>query len=173
MTNSFCESRGQRRLETTSWENQKSVAVQCLFNTATFRHKTLRPFQQLEFSHGSHYSYSNAKVKPSLFSPPNIISFFNLVYVCSYFSWCAQEMLRLWNKALLEYPISPSRNHIAAPEGRSNWHKGLTESGLEYQEVFWQVKESIWHFGSDTIKISVKTVREEGPKGRLHTANKF
>lgn len=53
-------------------EKTKSAAVQCLFNIATFRHKTLRPFQQLEFSHGSHYSYSNAKVKTSLFSAPSI-----------------------------------------------------------------------------------------------------
>lgn len=175
VTNSFCESRGQRRLETKSWENEKSVAVQFLLNTATFRHITLTPFQQLEFSHRSHYSYSNAKVKPFLFSPPNIISFFSLVYVCISFSWCAQEMLRLWNKGLLEYFISPSRNHIAAaPEGRSHWHKWLTKSlAWNTRRYFDRQKKVSGTLAANTIKISVKRVREEGPKGRLHIAIKF
>lgn len=173
VTNNSCESRGQRRLETTSWENQKSAAAQCLFNTATFRHKTLRPFQHLEFSHGSHYSYSNTKVKPSLFSAPNIISFLNLVYVFISFSWCAQEMLRLWNKVILEHFISPGRNHTAAPGGRSHCHKGLKKSlAWNIRRYFDRQKKLSDTLSVNTIKISVKRVREEGPKGRLHAAIK-
>lgn len=62
---------------------EDSVAVQCLFNTTTFRYKTLRAFQQQEFLHGSSYSYSNVKVKPPLYPPPNLVSIFSLVYACT------------------------------------------------------------------------------------------
>lgn len=79
----LCENTDQRRLKATTWEIRKTVAVECLFNTATFRYKTLRPFQQQEFLHGSSYSYSNVKVKPPLYPPPNLVSFFSLVYVCT------------------------------------------------------------------------------------------
>lgn len=89
-----------------------SVAVQCLFNIATFRHKTLRPFQRQDFFHGSSYTCSNAKVKLPPFMPQALFPIF-LDCVCTRDAEPVEH-------GFAEVSRFFESSQVAAPEGRSH-----------------------------------------------------